>query len=596
MVAVGVEEKSSRSFNMENGCGVLLQELQRVWAEIGESKSDQEKMLLEIEKECLQVYQRKLDEAHCLKAQLYQLVAAKEAELTALMASLGERNLYSQAEKRLPPLKEQIDAINLFVEDLIAQKEERIEQFAGIQSQIDKITAEIAENGQSSIVAFEEQDLSMRKLNEYQTQLRSLQKEKSVRLEKVLQNTNEVHSLCRILGLEFKKIVAEVHPSLPATGSGQSTNISCKTLDSLFQTIVKLKEEKKCRAMRLRENAKILLELWKLLDSSENDKNHFEKVVSFLDSSDVGIAESGHLSLDVIEQIETEVERLTKLKASRMKEFVIKRRLELEEVCRRAHIEPDMSTAPEKCTALIDSGLVDPTELLANIETHIMNAREETISRKEIMDRIDRWLAACEEERWLEEYNQDDSRYSTGKGAHLSLRRAEKARLTVTKLPAMVHNLVLKTFAWEDQKNMLFLYDGDRLISILQEYILTIRQKEEAKKQYRERKKLHGYMEKGSVFGSKPSSRRSFSFNSKTTGYHMNGNGFVTLTPPKLDVGISTPALVSPRSYSSQHIRYFRDIRRRSSEHLNFDNVPREETSSSLASISGSELESSSLG
>lgn len=28
------------------------------------------------------------------------------------------------------------------------------------------------------------------------------------------------------------------------------------------------------------------------------------------------------------------------------------------------------------------------------------------MSRKEIMDRIDKWLAACEEESWLEEYNQ----------------------------------------------------------------------------------------------------------------------------------------------------------------------------------------------
>ena len=51
------------------------------------------------------------------------------------------------------------------------------------------------------------------------------------------------------------------------------------------------------------------------------------------------------------------------------------------------------------------SGLVDPSELLDNIEAEIVKAKEEAISRKEIMDRIDRWLAACEEENWLEEYN-----------------------------------------------------------------------------------------------------------------------------------------------------------------------------------------------
>lgn len=52
------------------------------------------------------------------------------------------------------------------------------------------------------------------------------------------------------------------------------------------------------------------------------------------------------------------------------------------------------------------SGLVDPSELLANIEAQIVKAKEEAMSRKEIMDRIDRWLFACEEENWLEDYNQ----------------------------------------------------------------------------------------------------------------------------------------------------------------------------------------------
>lgn len=52
------------------------------------------------------------------------------------------------------------------------------------------------------------------------------------------------------------------------------------------------------------------------------------------------------------------------------------------------------------------SGLVDPSELLANMEAQIKRIKEEAQSRKEIIDRIDRWLSACEEENWLEEYNQ----------------------------------------------------------------------------------------------------------------------------------------------------------------------------------------------
>jgi len=55
-------------------------------------------------------------------------------------------------------------------------------------------------------------------------------------------------------------------------------------------------------------------------------------------------------------QASAEVEMLTKLKASRMKELVMKKRSELEEICRMIHIEPDSSTAAEKSSALIDSG------------------------------------------------------------------------------------------------------------------------------------------------------------------------------------------------------------------------------------------------
>jgi Ase1/PRC1/MAP65 family protein len=48
-----------------------------------------------------------------------------------------------------------------------------------------------------------------------------------------------------------------------------------------------------------------------------------------------------------------------------MKELVLKKRLELEEICKHAHMEPDMSTAPDKITALIDSGIC-PAEVTLN--------------------------------------------------------------------------------------------------------------------------------------------------------------------------------------------------------------------------------------
>lgn len=100
-----------------------------------------------------------------------------------------------------------------------------------------------------------------------------------------------------------------------------------------------------------------------------------------------------------------EVERLDKLKASRMKEIAFKKQDELEEIFTRAHIEIDTHAAREKILARIDSGNVEPSELLADMDHQIIKAKEEAISRKDILDKVEKWMSACEEESWLDDYS-----------------------------------------------------------------------------------------------------------------------------------------------------------------------------------------------
>ncbi|KAJ0438769.1 putative microtubule-associated protein, MAP65/Ase1/PRC1 [Helianthus annuus] len=68
---------------------------QQIWMDIGETESEKDRMLIELEIECLEVYRRKVDEAANTKVRLHQSVAAKEAELAALMASLGDLTIQS---------------------------------------------------------------------------------------------------------------------------------------------------------------------------------------------------------------------------------------------------------------------------------------------------------------------------------------------------------------------------------------------------------------------------------------------------------------------------------------------------------------------
>ncbi|OEL17257.1 65-kDa microtubule-associated protein 7 [Dichanthelium oligosanthes] len=558
-------------------------------------------MFLELETECMRVYRRKVDSANAERAQLCQSLMAKEAELKALVASIGENTTRFKVDEKHTSLKDQLAAVTPLLEELRAKKEERIKQISNVQSQIEKIKAQISDhnyqNNDGSVKHLnDDHDLSTRKISDLQMQLRNLQKEKSDRLQKVFIYVDEVHCLCAVLGMDFAKTVKEVHPSLHGTNSENSTNISDSTLEGLTQTILKLKAEKKTRVLKLQEIVEKLHKLWNLMESTEQERRQFAKVAAVLGSTEEEITSPGILSLEAIQETEEEVERLTKQKASRMKELVLKKRLELEDVCRKAHMEPDMNTAPEKIIALIDSGLVDPCELLSSIEVQIAKANEESLTRKDIMERVDKWLSACDEETWLEEYNQDDNRYSAGRGAHLNLKRAEKARVLVQKIPTMIDNLIAKTFAWEDGRNVPFLYDGVRLVAILEEQKLRRAQREEDKRRCRDQKKLHNLLlkEKELIFGSKPSPKKTNSFNRRTSSHHSNGNGagFMTPMPRRVSAGSATPELQTPRSYSGRYNNYFKENRRLTAAPLNFSTVSKDDSMSSFASISGSEPDS----
>ena len=81
-------------------------------------------------------------------------------------------------------------------------------------------------------------------------------------------------------------------------------------------------------------------------------------------------------SFYLIIKAEVEVERLDQLKASRMKEIAFKKQAELEEIFARAHIEVDPDAAREKIMALIDSGNIELTELLDNMDNQIAKEKK----------------------------------------------------------------------------------------------------------------------------------------------------------------------------------------------------------------------------
>ncbi|KAF8403585.1 hypothetical protein HHK36_011689 [Tetracentron sinense] len=246
------------------------------------------------------------------------------------------------------------------------------------------------------------------------------------------------------------------------------------------------------------------------MDTPVTQQKRFDHVTCLISVSVDEVLKQGCLSLDVIEQTEVEVERLNVLKASKMKELVLKKQNELEEIYKGVHMDVDSDTARQILISLTDSGNVDLSDLLLGMDDQIAKAKDQALSRRDILDKVEKWTFASEEESWLDDYERDQNRYSAGRGAHKNLKRAEKARMLVGKIPSLVENLTAKVKGWEMEKGIPFLYDKVPLLHTLEEYSILRQEREEEKRRSREQKRLQEQLavEQEALFGSRPSPMR----------------------------------------------------------------------------------------
>ncbi|KAL8539634.1 hypothetical protein ACS0TY_001298 [Phlomoides rotata] len=493
---------------MDTTCDSLLYELQIIWDEVGECDAEKDRMLLELERECLEVYRRKVDQANKRRAQLRQAIADAEAELAFICSAMGERPVHiRQSDQSTGSLKAELRTILPQIEEMRKRKSERKNRFIEVKSEIECIKNEICGSGGYALndSTVEETDLSLRKLEELHSELQALKEERCERLKKVVEHLNYLYSCCTVLGLDFKQIVSEIHPSLLEPEAPK--NISNDTIAQLGATMQRLREVKLERMQQLQDLASSLLELWNLMDTPIEEQQMFQKVTCNIAASEDEITEPDMLSANFINYVKAEVSRLEELKISKMKELVLKKKGELEDICRKTHLIPESNGSIDLAIEAVESGAVSASCVLEQIELQISKVKEEALNRKEILEKVEKWMAACVEENWLEEYNRDDNRYNAGRGAHLTLKRAEKARALVNKLPAMVEALASKTTAWENENGVYFTYDGVRLLSMLEEYTVLRQEKELERKRQRDQKKLQGQLqtEQEALYGSKPS-------------------------------------------------------------------------------------------
>ncbi|EMS55811.1 hypothetical protein TRIUR3_20200 [Triticum urartu] len=494
--AGGRRRRGRESGHLLEAGGRVLGVQSELWGEIGPDELERDRMILQLEEDCLNVYRKKVEQTRKQKADLLQAMSLGEAEIEKILSALGERESFSRVEKLGGTLIEQLAKLEPVLDDLRRRRDERINEFLAVQLHIVRLQAEISgtiNHGDPAAPLVDETDLSTGRLAELKTQLNELQTEKNLRLQKIDSQIKCINEMCNMMSLDLKKTLYEVHPSFVELERIKSMSISDSTLDRLAGKLHALNQEKKQRLRKLQDLGSTLIELWSLMDTPLDEQKCFDHVTSLISVSPNTVMPQGCLAHDLIEKVEVEVKRLKHLKASKMKELVLKKMTQLEEIYRSVHMHIDSDHEWQILTELIDSGRADLSELLTDMDDRIAEARDLALSRKDILEKVEKWTSATEEEGWLGEYEGDQNRYNAGRGAHINLKRAEKAR--------------------------------KRLLDSLEKYTSERQQKEEEKRRSRELKKLQEQFaaEQGAPYGAKPSPMRPLSAR-KPLGQSTNVN------------------------------------------------------------------------
>ncbi|KAK1438666.1 hypothetical protein QVD17_04475 [Tagetes erecta] len=150
-----------------------------IWDEVGEFDVKRDRMLLELERECLEVYRRKVDLANRSQTQLRQATAECEVELATICSAIGERPMHiRQCDQNSSSLKAELRAIIPELEEMRKRNSEKRNQFVEVLEQIQRIQMEIYTISFKTVL--DETELSIRKLEELHVHLQALEKEKVI--------------------------------------------------------------------------------------------------------------------------------------------------------------------------------------------------------------------------------------------------------------------------------------------------------------------------------------------------------------------------------------------------------------------------------
>ncbi|KAK9109989.1 hypothetical protein Sjap_018049 [Stephania japonica] len=277
-----------------------------------------------------------------------------------------------------------MSSIKQTLEELQRKRKERMKEFCDIQSQI----IQVHEALRGSIVdekLVDDKDFTTKRLRELKLVLQGRQREK-----KISDNIKSIHEVSDVLSVDLSKTVDEViiHPSLCSSfANSQLNNISDVSSSRSGEAVDSLKQEKERRLRKLQDLGSTLIELWNTLDTPADERERFDPVTALISVTVEEVTARGSLASDIIKQANVEIE---KLKASKMEKLVMEKQKELEEINKSTHIHVDTQTARHILITSQEFGGAHISGLLSNMDDQILKAKELALSRKEILDKVEK--------------------------------------------------------------------------------------------------------------------------------------------------------------------------------------------------------------
>ncbi|KAI9271793.1 microtubule associated protein-domain-containing protein [Phascolomyces articulosus] len=414
-----------------------LQKLQLIHDEIGTATDKQDEQLKNLFNSMLYLADQHHDQVVHERDSIETSIKAEYQRISVLKRLMGE--YVDDSVTYNNSLLSTLQALKVEREIVEKHYQKRLTEVIELQQEIYSFVDCLESFVNTDLIVHENTDVSLPAVTALEEEIRRCQNEHRARKQRVNESGKRMIDLWLMLGLspqnDQDSAMYQLHDDIPETEKNPlySELIKDNGLQYIAQRINELEEVRQEREFRKQEVIQHLNHLWERLKMPTEDREHF-------------LSGNNGLKKEDIEQYEVELDRLTKLKAERIQEFIYDARQDLNKLWDQLYFSVEerqqfvQAFTPEYNDTTLDQH-----------ENEIARLRQLVEDRKPILEKVDGHMKLLEEIRDFEETTNDPSRlFGKGRRDPGRLLREEKFRKRISReLPKSKDELVRALLEFE---------------------------------------------------------------------------------------------------------------------------------------------------